>query len=403
MRSNKTTGFLIAAWFLVGLYSPSSIGGTYSIALWSGLLLALALLLVTALLHKDGMGSAYRVINSFMLVAVVLAATIVSPFPEYRWGGLLPYVVLALLLTVNLREWTATRSLRGALTVANLVNVFVGAAIILGSTSVSDTLVSHYSSFSPDLVSVMTAVRKPVLTFGSHSTAAFFYYLLFLMNFETYKVWRKPSSLAFAACYIVLCFALFSVSGLVFMSFATAQIFLYVTQNNWKLLIASAAVVLATATFLVERYIADLKVVVAYAGLAAEKAATSEVNGLSGRFSELGTLYSTVNYIADRPFSPVGMGYRTDLFFGDSGPVEYYLRGSLPLVLCIYGGLLVFLRRNLVSKRHAILLFFVILAFECGFTSLTYVRLLYLLPVVIVYLNDLSRANSENSFEIAPA
>ena len=83
--------------------------------------------------------------------------------------------------------------------------------------------------------------------------------------------------------------------------------------------------------------------------------------------------------------------------------MEYYLRGSIFLVLTVYIGLFAFLRRNLIRRSDAYLLFAVITGFELGFGSLTYIRTLYLLPVFVVYLNDLRRAAGESGEPLMPA
>src|SRR5260370_14093568 len=103
-------------------------------------------------------------------------------------------------------------------------------------------------------------------------------------------------------------------------------------------------------------------------------------------------------YLFDHSFSPIGLARSasgldvsspTHFFVGDSGPVEYLLRGSVPLLFLIYLGLYGFLRRNLVSRAHSTILFFVILAFETGFSALDSSRTFFLLPFFVVYLNHI--------------
>src|SRR5437868_1038367 len=182
---------LLSGLLVLGLYSPSSIGGTYSLALWGAYFLLLSILVARIALRKDGLGSIFLCIVSLSIVVILLGATIVSPFQDYRWGGLLGFVLLAMLYVTNLRTLTGGKILRVVFVVANVINVVAGIAIILGSKFVQDLLVEHYSTFYPELVQVMVDRHKPVLSFGSHSTAAFFCYLFFLLNFEAYKSTRK--------------------------------------------------------------------------------------------------------------------------------------------------------------------------------------------------------------------
>jgi hypothetical protein len=394
---SKASALFIAALFLFGLYVPSSIAGDYSIPLWLGVLGFLGLTAAIVSLRPNGIGGQYCVINSLLLVAAIIAGSILSPFPDYRWGGLLPYLVVALVYTLRISDLSGGRTLRVALTVANIVNLVAGAAVVFHNAFIDNFLVTHYTTFYPELVSAMTERGKPVLTFGSHSTAAFFFYLLFLLNLETFAVLKGRSYFCFALCYLVLGFALFSVTGVVLMSVGAIQLVIFVALRNWRRFAVVATIAVAAIVFLVKHYATYLQDTSEAIFLAEQAATTSDINGFSGRFSELGTMYTTVRYIKDRPFSPVGVGYRGDLFFGDCGPVEYYLRGSLVLVCCMYGGLFLFLKRNLVSKKHLFAVFAVILAFEVGFSSLTYVRLLCLMPVLVIYLNDLARKALPNS------
>jgi hypothetical protein len=101
-------------------------------------------------------------------------------------------------------------------------------------------------------------------------------------------------------------------------------------------------------------------------------------------------MYESLEYLKSHPFSPVGASIREGLVFGDDGPLEYALRGSIPLLLLVYGGLFYFLRRNLLLKSDAYFLFAAIVVFELGYTTLINIRALYLIPVFCAYLNTLA-------------
>jgi hypothetical protein len=207
------------------------------------------------------------------------------------------------------------------------------------------------------------------------------------MSFESFKVKRKGLDLFFSFCNVGLGFALFSFSAFVLMSIALLQIcFFTIKREPTKVMVL--IVLLLGALLSVEYFSPDTQDS-ATELITVQNILESPTNGLSGRFSDLGTMRSTMAYLRNKPFSPVGIGYSSNLFFGDSGIIEYYLRGSLPLVVVIYGGLLAFLRKNLLMKRDAWHVFVVILIFELGFTSLTDFHVLYFLPVLIVYFNDL--------------
>ncbi len=384
----SAAGFAIL--LFLGLYLPTSSGGSYSVTLWGVYLGLLAAFLFLLLARRKGLSSLPMLVNSMMMVVLLFAASILSPFPEFRWGGLLPYLALALLFPVDIHDMWLGGRLRSWLTVINLINLAVGLGVMLHSSWVGSFLSNHYSMGTPELVPYMVRIGKPVLTFGTHSLGAFFYFLFFFLNFETYRTYKHWTSLVFALCYIGLTFALLSVTGMALSTLALFQLLRYSAKTHLKptlaLVILIAIAVGGELYFYgpaAEDWAAGAKFVSAIL--------TSPSNGFLGRFTQSGTLYSTVQYLRNRPFTPVGIGYRGDLMFGDSGPVEYYLRGSILLVCAIYGGYFAFLRHNLLSRRHLWTLFLVTLAFETGFGSLGYFRTLYLLPVIVVYLNDLSR------------
>jgi hypothetical protein len=130
----------------------------------------------------------------------------------------------------------------------------------------------------------------------------------------------------------------------------------------------------------------------------------SDVNGLLPRYGPGGALRAPLTYLFDHPMSPIGFITPSavaagDTALGDSGPVEYLLRGSIPLLVLVYFGLYKFLRFNLPLREHALFLFLVIVAFEIGFSSLIYFRTLYLLPFFVIYMRQVT---SEFSSQAGP-
>jgi len=390
--------FLVVSLFLIGVYGPTSFGGVYSEALWVAYFGILAVIFGLLIVQKGGLGSNGLCVNSILLISTIFAATVFSPFPDYRWGGLLGFALLAMMLVVNLRDLDSSSFLHDIFLFANWINVAAGFAIFAGVPSVREFFVDHYSAFYPELVDYMTSVGKPVLTFGTHSFAAFFFYLFFWLNFETYKVRKKNIYLLLALCYIALGILLISVTGLILMAVALGQVTVLFAQRRPKLAFVGLLIVLGAGAMWWRNNPIDIQDLEGISKGAVE-VATSPTSGFLGRFSQMGTMYPTMKYLERRPWSPIGVGFRDDLFVGDCGPVEYFLRGSVFLLLSIYVGLFYFLRNNMVSRSDAMFLFVLILSFEIGMTSLTHIRTLYILPVVMVYMNELRRSQEYPAVE----
>lgn len=124
---------------------------------------------------------------------------------------------------------------------------------------------------------------------------------------------------------------------------------------------------------------------------------SSQRNGFLGRYSSAGNLLPVLGYLIDHPLRPVGLTTDDDMILIDSGPLDYYMRGSIVLLVLMYWGLFLFLKRNLHDPTKAHFLFAVILCFELGFSALTSFRAVCILPIMIIYLNGLRVASPKKT------
>jgi hypothetical protein len=286
---------------------------------------------------------------------------------------------------LNLREVAGGRLLRGAFILANVLNFAIAAGIVFGVPAVTDLLVDFYSDFYPDLVPAAMGLHIPVLTFGTHSVAGFFLYLFFYLNLRSYAARGGRFFLLAAGVNLALCALLQSVTGYLFFVLGCAQLATYaVTRRAVAVLLlpVAAAGILALALSLNWLDSQEIQSTVS-------RRLGSDVNGFVGRYGTTGRQNENIDFLARQPFSPIGFTSPAGLFIADSGPVEFLLRGSVPLLVSAYGGLWLFLRSNLRSRREAWTLFVIFLVFEVGFANLVYLRTVFVLPFVIVYLNAL--------------
>lgn len=391
-------GVISGSLLVLGLYFPTSIGEQFSTALF-GINYLLSLVLLSSLfLETENRPSVVVCVSLLSIVPLLLVFTYTSGLHTYTFGALCGFAVLSVLLITNLREVRFPPYLFHLCVLVNILNILAGVAILAGSDLVKQFLVTHYSVYYPELVPNMLLVRKPILTFGTHSIAAFFLYLFFYASLQTYRLKGKKLFLIFAFCYLFLTAALLSVSGLILASIGALQLFWFLwssVRRRWLWGGALLAVLGLIAGFqflgsIVKNW-ADVKE-------GAKAIITSSDSGFLGRLASGGTLRYSIDHLRYHPFSPVGVSDKEGLMFQDSGLVEYLLRGSVILVFLVYGGLFFFLRRSLLSRVDAHWLFLVILGFESGFTALTNFRTLYLLPFLVVYLNGLRRSETSGPF-----
>lgn len=378
-------GGLASLCLVLALFAPTSRGGSIDVAL--GLLPVAAVtgvLLLRMTLGGRWPSPALGWVAAAIPV-VLLAATIVSPFPDLTLGALVAYVALAMTFASDLRSLRSGEGTRRLLLVLNVVVVVLGIGIVGGTPAVVDAIVANYSWAYPDLVPNMTAWRKPVVSFGSHSTAAFMLYLLFHLQFETYRARGGAAHLVMAVANVTLGLALASVTAAALMSVALVRL---VAASTRRPAVALAGVAIGVA--------AAASVAALLQGFspfeALQLALQSDTGGFRGRYAAGGNLLANLDFLREHPLRPVGVTFSPTLFYGDSGLVEYLLRGSLPLLALMYGGLLLFLWRNVQDSRQRWHVLGVVLFTELGFTILTYTRMLLILPAVVIYLNSLNRA-----------
>jgi hypothetical protein len=383
---------VVALLLVFGLYFPTTASAHLTVFSVSAYLICLALLSVL-ILRKHGHPSAPVCIALLSITPVLLAFTFTSGLSTLRPGALFVYGVLSVLFITNLRDIGLPHWFGLLWVTVNIINIAAGFAIVAGVQPVNDFIIAHYSTAYDELLPSMLALHKPVLTFGSHSVAAFFLYLFFWTNLQAYKLKGQKLFIVFSVCYLFLTSCLLSVSALVFAAVGLVQLTALVWSSvRHKAVWATAAllVMLSTAAFWIPaiNWNASTEVV--------KGILQDPNNGLSGRLLPGGTMYYDLQYLQQHPFSPVGASFREGLMLGDNGPVEYMLRGSVPFLLLIYGGLYYFLRRNLIIRPHAYFLFAAIVLFELGITTLINLRALFLIPVFVVYLNSLTASRSQH-------
>ncbi len=391
---------LPATLLLAGLFFPTSLGGSIS----TGLYFAHQMLLCAMLWWLGTTRGAYRSIpqmwNAMFLVGWPLIMTLLWPYAEPALGGMAFYLAMASVFALNLHYGRASDRLSGLLALVTLAMLIVGGYVLAGDERAGTVLTTHYAIAYPELVPFMLTLKKPVFTFGSHSIAGFFYFLLFYLNLETFRARRKFRYLLLAIGCILIGAGVASVTALILTPLALVVLLLRAMGGRWLVV----PLVLVAGLTAYKQWDRVQEVRLASTVVAnVESSLTSEGSGFGGRFRGEGALRNNLAFIREHPLRPIGFTYQPEVFYGDNGPVEYLTRGSVPLLLAVYAGLWAFLFRGLRDRSHAWMLFGVTLAFEMGFTILNYHRYQYLLPFSVMYLNSLPQRLTSGRSDLRPA
>jgi hypothetical protein len=385
---NRYESVVLTLILVIGIFFPTSLGGE-SREFLIGIALVLLLAFFSLFIYWRGTRPGAIFGFSIPILVVLLAGTLISC--AFRFGGTIfcEYVMIATLFALNLRRLRMNRLVTTVFLLVNILWIIGGAVILVGNEAFNDQLVKWYSQFYADLVPGMLALHKPVLTFGSHSLAGFFTYLFFWLNWETYRRQHQIWNLIFALCELVLLLGMTSFTSMGFAVLAVAQIGYWLWKKDRLVFVVCAASV-AVITWLTVGMITDELEILWKNPSVASSVLNADNSGFMVRYAVGGTVFGTINYIWEHPLAPIGFTYpSTVLYLGDSGPVEYLLRGSIPLLLLVYLGLYKFLRHNVRDRNYALALFIFFIGFETGYNTLPYFRTLYLLPFVAVYLNQI--------------
>jgi hypothetical protein len=377
---------LIVGGLLFAFYLPSSTGGIISRPLSAVSLLGTCAILALLITSQRSTVPLPLVGAALSVPGLLLAFTVTSPFYEFSSGVFVIYTWLTLLYLIDLRDRFEMRWPERVLAVVSGVSLVFGYALVLNVAAADRLAQQLYSGFYPALLYIMVGLNdKPVLTFATHSMAGFMIYLLCYMVLSAYRVHGGPWRLGIAAGYLGLLIALRSTTGTMFAAITMPQMLVLVLRRHPRLTAPAGLVVLlgAVATLLWLGITADV------VGAAIRDAVVGDrVRGLFSRYSEEGLLASNFAYFSRAPLSPIGLTATETLYLGDSGLVVNLLRGSVPLMVTVYGGLFLFLRFNLRRRATATWLWWVIVLFEVGFTPLQYFRFTAFVPFLVVYLNS---------------
>jgi hypothetical protein len=388
--TNKLATALIAPLLVIGFYIPTSLAETMSVRLEVMSSVILFPILIALLVRKGGVLSSFALVNGLTINVILLTCTLFSPFTEIAYGGYLSFLLLSMLFCVNVMDIRLTVTAGRIFDLANAINLTLAALVLFQVPAVTQFFRDYYAYGYEGLVPEMLEEGKPVLTFGSHSLAGFFFYLLFYVTLQTFIANRSKLHLIFAFGYLALLIPMYSFTSLVFAGVATVQLAFCFRARKTVIVGLIAAALLATILVVAPQLVSGFKEDMI-------EVSQREGNGLLGRYSEFGGLAANFEFIANHPFRPIGLGLSWRLWNSDSGPAGYLLKGSFPLLITVYVGAFIFFRKNLRSRREALFLFLVFLSFEVGYSNFQYSRTQYFLPFLMVYLNSLERPDSAQS------
>jgi hypothetical protein len=388
----------------LGLLAPSSVGGVVASSRLSVLVpLGMLSFGILFILISGRLSSRWGLILGLTISAVPwLVSWVRMDEVDHSGIGLgAHFLLLGLVFCLPMGMVPSHWVRRTVLPVVEFWLAICAVGVMAGVPAIGRLLVNSFSMYNETLVPNMVALHRPVGPFATHSVAAFAYYLLLFVHLRSYQRRESLVDLSWASFWLIVIGALSS-------STAAAMLILGGLDLLWTVIRSQRASIRRIGILAV---VACVSLLLYYAWLQrmplidlVSRVIGNKSNGLLSRYNtDTGVASASIAYLRLHPFAPIGLanavagtnGFLAGQILGDSGPVQYLLRGGPVLLGAVYGGFWVFLRGTVCNKRVAVWLWGVTLAFEVGFSALLVLRVVALIMLTATCLGDIYAGDRE--------
>ena len=350
------------------------------IFVWIILLLEVFILLINNKVHKLRLVSSIIGINIYMIIVTMLAK---DTYPDARvsLARIVPILSLLVLCSIKIESYPKIVFLKGVLNFVSIVAIVWNVLIILRVPQVIDFTYNNYNQYY-DACGYYQLVlgHKPVMSFGVHTYASYFYFLLFILCYATYRI--QSETLYMFYCYMYALFCLFCVSTTSIIFFL---IMILVFVSDFKRFVSVRTFALIMVVFAAGLVIVYFNFSDIYARV--YQNITGGGHGFLARYSTSSVFDVNFNVIR----SSLGIGYNIipslELRYSDSGYIVYLTMGNIPLMIAIYYNVIKFIHDNV--RVFKILVMIAVLGFELGLPGTFNYRFSYFIIFVVLYLGAL--------------
>jgi len=258
-----------------------------------------------------------------------------------------------------------------------IIMIFWNLGIMFSNELVQSFTKSFYSQYYDNALYYSVMMNKPVMSFGVHSYAAYFYMLLFYLSYISAKNTGKIKYYVY--CISIFIFTVFLSSNSSLVYGIVMMIMLFSLIKGKPVFIFAFMVIFF---FILAFSLPDLlsKYLMIF---------NSRINGFIPRYFGDNTVFSeNIRVIRNS----MGIGFcipdNLNLGYSDSGYMVYLTMGHIPFVVVIYSIIYKFIKNNF-SKKHVWFLSFVIFSFEIALPATFNYRFPFVIIFVITFLKSI--------------
>lgn len=382
---------LVICLFMVALLPTSSNGELFKlnheIFVWS---VSVIVVIVVGLINKvkyRNMIIFFAFLLSYMMIITLVAQ---KNFNNYHisLARIAPMIVLVYISFIEINYIPKISFMEKLLHFFCILCIIWNLGIIFNSDKITNFTLNNYNQYY-DMATVysITLSHKPVMSFGVHTYASYFYFIFFILSYYTYEKLHKPVFLFYSIMLTIFCLFLVSTTAIIFFIYMVLFIMykLFKKYNVKRILALLLLIVLLT--FIIGHNFSDL-----YDKL--YKNITGGNNSFISRYSRDSIFTENFKVIS----SSMGIGFNIiddlDLSYTDSGYIVYLTMGSIPLLIMIYYRIYKFLCTNVNSEYRKIFMLAVFL-FEFALPASINYRFGFIMIFAICYLNALTAKTKE--------
>ncbi|WP_024293400.1 hypothetical protein [Lacrimispora indolis] len=344
----------------------------------------LNLVVLLLVLFYEGRLNRKQLLISSCIVLILFISTILyfqlnRSIARISYGYLLNYIPFCVLINIKIDKLSRSEILDYLFVMICSLLIAVGILTILGNGLIERLLKTNYIVHYPHIYMVMWSGHKTVTFFGTHSIAAYIYFMLWWLI--DYRAQVKMSILNYVLMagiflIIILCKSVSAVlcAGLIAMYYYVK----WIRRTTKKNVILSLSLI-----------------VVGLCGIAVNintlmQILGSRENGILGRYGSTGNLTDTLYYTFTN-IIPMGICDINGLWLTDGGQYIHFIRGGILLVGLFYFGLYRFIKMNIKDKGRGTFLFVCFLLFEIGYQFTMCMRFFMIMLFFVAYYGYLRK------------
>lgn len=333
----------------------------------------------------------------FNVISILLYMILVTLLAQLRYDQsrvslyrIAPIVAITFLTHIKIVKNPTKKFMRALLNFFSISCIIWNFGILFHFQPIIDFTYNNYNQYFP--LAVFYSVHeqfKPVMTFGVHTYAAFYYLIFFILSYYTFECENKKIYLIYSICYAIFCLFLVSTTGIIYF---LCMITFLIYKEGKKLTVQGWIFIFLV--LIVFGYLISENYEYLYTKLFHNM--TNGENSFVSRYSDQSVFNENFKIIT----SSLGIGFNildgVDLGYSDSGIVVYLTMGSIPLCIYIYRRIFSFIKNNIL-KYYAIPLWIAIISFEIALPATFVYRFIFMIIFVICYFRTLNK--EDNHYE----